>query len=66
MKGFASVCGGAALIKVCLAIEHGTLPANLHYNEPNPNNASLVSGILQVSARQPADLQLSVAMELLP
>ena len=43
------VPGAAALIKVCLAMEHNTLPGNLHYNEPNPNNASLVSGILQVS-----------------
>ena len=46
------MCAGtlAALIKVCLAMEHGTLPGNLHYSEPNPHNASLVSGILQVSA----------------
>ena len=44
-----SLCGSAALIKVCLAFEHGTLPGNLHYSAPNPNNASLVSGILQVS-----------------
>ena len=46
--------GSAALIKVCLAMEHGTLPGNLHYSEPNPNSASLVSGILQVSTWQPA------------
>ena len=39
----------SALIKVCLAMEHGTLPGNLHYNEPNPHNASLVSGIIKVS-----------------
>ena len=32
-------------------MEHGLLPGNLHYTEPNPHNASLVSGILQVTAR---------------
>ncbi len=40
----------AALIKVCLAFEHGVLPANLHYAQPNPNNASLNAGVLKVRA----------------
>ena len=38
----------AALIKVCLAYEHGVLPANLHFTQPNPNSASLNAGILKV------------------
>ena len=40
----------AGLIKVCLAYEHGLLPGNLHFNEPNPNSASLKAGILKVQA----------------
>ena len=32
-----------------LAFEHGMLPANLHFNEPNPNNKSLQDGTLKVS-----------------
>ena len=39
----------AALIKVCMAYERGTIPGNLHFNEPNPNNTSLTSGVLKVS-----------------
>jgi len=42
----------AGLIKVCLAYEHGSLPANLHYTEPNPNSESLKAGVLK--ARPPA------------
>ena len=38
------------LIKVCLAYEHGMLPGNLHFNEPNPNSESLKAGILKVWA----------------
>ena len=38
------------LIKVCLAYEHGMLPGNLHFNEPNPNSESLKAGILKVGA----------------
>ena len=38
----------AALIKVCMAYERGTIPGNLHFNEPNPNNSSLTSGVLKV------------------
>ena len=37
-----------ALIKVLLSYEHQTLPANLHFKEPNPNNAGLKDGILKV------------------
>lgn len=39
---------GAALIKVLLSYEHQTLPGNLHFNTPNPNNAGLKDGILKV------------------
>ena len=38
----------AALIKVCMAYERGTIPGNLHFKEPNPNNTSLTSGVLKV------------------
>ncbi len=41
---------GAALIKVCLAYEHGVLPSNLHYSQPNPNSESLNQGILKARA----------------
>ena len=43
------LCGvHAALIKVCMAYERGTIPGNLHFKEPNPNNSSLTSGVLKV------------------
>ena len=42
------MCLCAALIKVMLAYEHQTLPANLHFTTPNPNNAGLKDGILKV------------------
>ena len=32
-----------------LAFEHGVLPANLHFDEPNPNSAGLKDGILKAS-----------------
>lgn len=38
----------AGLIKVLLSYEHQTLPANLHFHTPNPNNAGLKDGILKV------------------
>ncbi len=44
------VCAGTALIKVCLAYEHGMLPSNLHYSQPNPDSESLNQGILKVCA----------------
>jgi len=44
-------CGCAALIKVCLSFEHGMLPGNLHYSQPNPNSESLNAGILKARAR---------------
>ena len=49
-EGAHAACFGAraGLIKVCLAYEHATLPANLHFREPNPNNAGLKDGILKV------------------
>ena len=28
--------GGASLIKTCLSLKHGIIPASLNYNEPNP------------------------------
>ena len=41
-------CLRAALIKVLLSYEHQTLPGNLHFSTPNPNNAGLKDGILKV------------------
>ena len=38
----------AALIKVLLSFEHQTLPGNLHFSTPNPNNMGLKDGILKV------------------
>ena len=35
---------------MCLSYEHGLIPGNLHYKEPNPQNESLKAGILQVRA----------------
>ena len=49
----------AGLIKVCLSYEHATLPANLHFHEPNPNNAGLKDGILKV-VTQPTDFAKGV------
>jgi hypothetical protein len=44
----------AGLLKVLLTFEHGLLPANLHFKEPNPNNKSLQDGVIK--ARRPAPL----------
>ena len=38
----------AGLIKILLSFEHGVLPPNLHYTEPNPNSKGLLDGILKV------------------
>ncbi|MBX2836902.1 MAG: acyltransferase domain-containing protein [Gammaproteobacteria bacterium] len=43
-----STAGLAGVCKVLLAMEHGTLPANLHYSKPNPNIESLRNGNIQV------------------
>jgi fatty acid synthase, animal type len=43
--------GGAALIgmiKVLLSIRHGGIPANLHFDEPNPNIPALLDGTVRV------------------
>ncbi len=40
--------GFVAVIKVLLSFENGTIPANLHYKEPNPNSESLKNGTLKV------------------
>ena len=41
----------AGVIKVCLALEYGMMPANLHYHRdtPNPDSAGLRDGTLEVS-----------------
>ncbi|EIE19942.1 hypothetical protein COCSUDRAFT_58179 [Coccomyxa subellipsoidea C-169] len=47
--GHCEGCSGlAGLLKVLMSFEHGTLPANLHFNEPNPNNKSLKEGVIKV------------------
>jgi fatty acid synthase len=58
---FLTLRGGmrAGLIKVCLSYEHATLPANLHFHEPNPNNAGLKDGILKV-VTQPTEFPRGV------
>lgn len=52
----------AGLIKVCLAYEHGILPGNLHFNEPNPNSESLKSGILKVPHPAPTTSHLKCSL----
>ncbi|MGD7154321.1 non-ribosomal peptide synthase/polyketide synthase, partial [Ralstonia pseudosolanacearum] len=48
-----AAAGVASLIKVVLALEHETLPANLHYREPNPHCALDGSALSIVSRSQP-------------
>ena len=43
-------CVPAALAKVLLSFEHGLLPANLHFREPNPKSEGLKEGFLKVIA----------------
>lgn len=38
----------SAVIKVCVAMECGIIPANLHYNTPNPEIPALLDGRLKV------------------
>ncbi|WP_197336730.1 non-ribosomal peptide synthetase/type I polyketide synthase, partial [Ralstonia solanacearum] len=45
-----AAAGVASLIKVVLALEHGTIPANLHYREPNPHG-SLDGSALSIASR---------------
>ena len=40
------LCG---VTKVLLAMQHGVIPPNLHFNSPNPNIPSLFDGRLKVS-----------------
>ena len=42
------ILGLAAVAKVIVAMEEKVLPANLHYNNPNPDISGLVNGQLQV------------------
>ncbi|CAG7820087.1 unnamed protein product, partial [Allacma fusca] len=50
------VAGLCAIAKVVMAHAAGVLPANLHYNSPNPDIPGLIDGRLQVVDRaQPFD-----------
>ena len=40
--------GLAGITKVALAMQHGVLPPNLHFNSPNPDIEALVDGRLKV------------------
>ena len=42
--------GLAALTKVVISIETGIIPANLHYNQPNPDIKALTNGSIQVAS----------------
>jgi len=44
-----SASGLASLAKVLIAVHDRALPANLHFNEPNPDIPSLTDGRLKVS-----------------
>lgn len=40
----------SAVIKVCVAMECGIIPPNLHYHTPNPDIPALLDGRLDVSS----------------
>jgi len=40
--------GLAGVTKVLLSMQHGILPANLHYKNPNPNIPALIDGRVKV------------------
>ena len=42
------ICAAAGLIKILLSFEHGLVPPNLHFQEPNPNSKGLIEGIMKV------------------
>ena len=42
--------GCAALMKVLLSFEHRLLPANLHFQKPNPKSEGLKEGYVKVTA----------------
>ncbi|CAN7944838.1 unnamed protein product, partial [Ixodes pacificus] len=44
-------CGISSLAKVILSMETGTIPGNLHFNEPNPGIPSLNNGSIRVVDR---------------
>ncbi|XP_037565632.1 fatty acid synthase [Dermacentor silvarum] len=43
-----AAAGICSLAKVILAMETGTIAANLHFNEPNPDSPSLQNGTIEV------------------
>ena len=49
---YISCTGLAALAKVLIAMEDGYIPANLHYNTPNPDIPGLADGRLQVVSQR--------------
>ena len=58
-NGISGVLGCcAALTKVLLSFEHRLLPANLHFQEPNPKSEGLKEGFLKVSNAAAAVLHL--------
>lgn len=53
--GHAEAASGlTGLVKVLLSMQHGTLPGNLHYNEPNSSVDALQNGTLHVVSQNTA------------